>query len=193
MATKIRLNRVGRKHQPSYRIVVAGSMHAQGGRITETIGKYNPRTHPSYIEVDEPRALYWLRQGAEMTDSVGSLFRQVGILKKLADGAEGDGVVVAGDPQGKTILADRPGAASPKAGEPEETAAESKPEAKPKGKAKAKADTEPKAAPASETSGAEAAKAEDSSGEAPAADPELDEVAEADGGDTKKEKQDAES
>lgn len=140
MATRIRLSRVGRKRQASFRIVVAGSMHAAGGRITETIGKYNPRTHPSYIEVNEERALYWLRQGAKMSESVGSLFRKTGILKKLAEGAEGAGVVTIGDPNGKTITADRPGAkkskkataaeaAEPEAAGPEAAVEEAAPEA----------------------------------------------------------------
>ena len=103
MATRIRLRRVGRKKQASFRIVVAGGMHARSGRVTETIGKYNPRTSPSYIEVDEKRALYWLRQGAQASEKVQSLFRKTGILKKLADGAEGEGVVTIGDMRGKTL------------------------------------------------------------------------------------------
>jgi small subunit ribosomal protein S16 len=129
MATRIRLSRVGRKHQPSFRIVVAGSMHAAGGRVTETIGKYNPRTHPSYIEVNEERALYWLRQGAKMSESVGSLFRKTGVLKKLAEGAEGTGVVTIGDPNGKTITADRPGAKKSKKATAAEATAAAVPEA----------------------------------------------------------------
>ena len=67
MATRIRLRRVGRKKQASFRIVVAGGMHARGGRVTETIGKYNPRTEPSFIEVDEKRALHWLSKGDLMS------------------------------------------------------------------------------------------------------------------------------
>lgn len=134
MATRIRLRRVGRKKQASFRIVVAGSMHARSGRMTESIGKYNPRTRPSYVEIDEPRALHWLRQGAKMSPSVESLFRQGGILKKFADGAEGEGIVRIGDPQGKTIHPPDPSkkkAAAPteaKAAEAE-TPAEAKPEA----------------------------------------------------------------
>jgi small subunit ribosomal protein S16 len=108
MATRIRLRRVGRKRQASFRIVVAGSVHAREGRVTETIGKYNPRTDPSYIEIDEKRALYWLRQGAEMSSSVSALFRKAGVLKKLADGAEGEEKVVIGDADGQTVLAGRP-------------------------------------------------------------------------------------
>ncbi len=105
------MRRVGRKKQASFRIVVAGSMHANSGRISETIGKYNPRTSPSHIEVDEARALHWLREGAELSESVRPLFRKVGLLRKFAEGEEGEGVVAQGDPQGKTVLATRPTAA----------------------------------------------------------------------------------
>jgi small subunit ribosomal protein S16 len=102
MATRIRLRKVGRKKQASFRIVVAGGMHARSGRVTETIGKYNPRTEPTFIEVDEKRALYWLSQGAQPSGKVESLFRQTGIMKKLADGVEGEGVVSIGRVDGKT-------------------------------------------------------------------------------------------
>jgi small subunit ribosomal protein S16 len=102
MATRIRLRRVGRKQQGSFRIIVAGSQHAQDGRLSETIGKYNPRTEPAYLEIDEKRALHWMRQGAELSESVAPLFRRAGILKKFSEGAEGEGVVKMGDPQGPT-------------------------------------------------------------------------------------------
>ncbi len=138
MATRIRLRRVGRKKQASFRIVVAGSIHARSGRITEAIGKYNPRTHPSYVEIDEVRALHWLRQGARLSESVEPLFRKAGILQKFAEGSEGEGVTVIGDGQGQTVLATRPAAAR--------TTAEPKPkaEAKEKPKAEAKKEPEPK-------------------------------------------------
>jgi len=148
MATRIRLRKVGRKKQASFRIVVAGSMHARGGRITETIGKYNPRTDPSYIEVDEKRALYWLRQGAMVSEGVEPLFRKAGILKKFADGAEGEGVVVIGDAQGSTIRPPKGKEAKAKAAKPEkaeEKPAEEKPADEKPAEAAAKA-PEPEAA-----------------------------------------------
>lgn len=104
MATKIRLRRIGRKKQAAYRIVVAGSMHARDGRNSETIGRYNPRTEPVFIQIDEVRALHWLRQGAEASDSVRSLFRKTGLLKKLAEGAEGEGVTTIGDSRARTTV-----------------------------------------------------------------------------------------
>lgn len=124
MATRIRLSRVGRKKQASFRIVVAGSMHARSGRVTETIGRYNPRTYPAHIEVNEERALYWLRQGAKMSDSVGSLFRKTGVLRKYASGEEGSGVASIGDVGGKTLLADRPTGKQSKKAEAAQAAAE---------------------------------------------------------------------
>ncbi len=158
MATRIRLKKVGRKKQASFRIVVAGSMHARGGRVTETIGKYNPRTYPSYIEIDTGRALHWLREGAQMSESVSALFRQAGVLKQYAEGAEAEGVVVIGDPQGKTRLADRTGGVPPT----QATAVKAEPEVK-TAKAEPKAKTakaEPEAKTATAEPEAEAAAAE---------------------------------
>jgi small subunit ribosomal protein S16 len=108
MATRIRLRRVGRKKQASFRIVVAGSMHSRGGRVTETIGKYNPRTEPTFIEIDEKRAIYWIGKGARLSGKVESLFRQTGIMRKVAEGAEGEGVVTIGSVDGKTVRPPKP-------------------------------------------------------------------------------------
>ena len=179
MATRIRLRRVGRKKQASFRIVVAGSMHARGGRITETIGRYNPRTEPSYIEVDEKRALYWLRQGALVSEGVEPLFRKTGIMKKFADGAEGEGVTVIGDAQGGTTHAPKAGRPKKKAAKAEEKPAEAAAEA-PEPEAAAEA-PEPEAA--AETPEPEAA--------AEAAEPEA--APEAPEAEAEEEKQEAES
>lgn len=162
MATRIRLRRVGRKKQATFRIVVAGSIHARSGRITETIGKYNPRTHPSYVEIDEVRALHWLRQGARLSESVEPLFRKAGILQKFAEGAAGEGVTVIGDGQGKTVLATRPAAARSGAAT-EEPEAEAKEEPKAEAKAEAKEETkaEPEAKAEAKEEAEEAAEAKD--------------------------------
>ena len=184
MATRIRLSRVGRKHQASFRIVVAGGMHARGGRVTETIGKYNPRTYPSFIEIDEKRALHWLREGAKMSESVDSLFRKTGILTKLAAGEEGEGIVTVGDAQGKTIMGDRPTMKkSKKAVKAEASAAEAPapaevaaPEAEP---SEAKApEAEPTEAAAPEAEAAEAVVPEAEAAEAPEAEADAPEVEE---------------
>ncbi len=81
---KIRLRRVGAKKQPSYRVVVADSESPRDGRFIETIGHYNPLTNPSTIQIDEARALHWLRQGAQPTEAVAKMLRDLGIMDKMA-------------------------------------------------------------------------------------------------------------
>lgn len=85
MPTHIRLSRVGRNKQGSFRIVVSDSSHARDGRNTEQIGHYNARPEPSEIVVDEERALHWLREGAVPTSTVLSLFKKTGLWKRWRD------------------------------------------------------------------------------------------------------------
>jgi small subunit ribosomal protein S16 len=70
---KIRLMRVGKKKQPSYRVVVADSRSPRDGRIIEAIGNYQPRLEPSGVTIDSERAVYWLQQGAQPSDQVRKL------------------------------------------------------------------------------------------------------------------------
>lgn len=70
---KIRLMRVGKRKQPSYRVVVADSRSPRDGRIIESIGHYQPRKDPSEIAIDSDRALYWLKQGAQPSNTVRNL------------------------------------------------------------------------------------------------------------------------
>lgn len=72
---KIRLMRVGKRKQPSFRVVVADSRSPRDGRIIEALGHYHPRREPSVVEIDNERALYWLRNGAQPSDSVRQLLR----------------------------------------------------------------------------------------------------------------------
>lgn len=81
---KIRLRRVGAKKQPSYRVVVADSRSPRDGRFIEIIGFYNPRTEPPTVEIEEERALYWLSNGAQPTDSVTRLLNHFGTMDRLA-------------------------------------------------------------------------------------------------------------
>lgn len=83
MSVKIRLKRVGKKKQPSYRVVVADSRKARNGRIIERIGTYLPRTDPSVIEINEDRALDWLRQGAQPSEKVQKLLQTVGVWDRF--------------------------------------------------------------------------------------------------------------
>jgi small subunit ribosomal protein S16 len=75
---KIRLMRVGKKKQPSYRVVVADSRSPRDGRIIEAIGHYHPRHEPSEITIDNERALHWLQRGAQPSDQVRKLLQITG-------------------------------------------------------------------------------------------------------------------
>jgi small subunit ribosomal protein S16 len=79
---KIRLRRVGRKNAPFYRILVADSQSPRDGKFIEIIGQYAPRQSEGSLNVDEERANYWLSVGAQPTDTVRSLLRRAGILKR---------------------------------------------------------------------------------------------------------------
>lgn len=80
---KIRLRRVGKKKQPSYRVVIADSRAPRDGDFIEIIGHYNPLTDPPTVVIDEDRALKWLRQGAQPTQTVASLLNRLGIMDKF--------------------------------------------------------------------------------------------------------------
>ena len=79
MAVKIRLRRMGAKKKPFYRIIVADSRSPRDGRFIEEIGTYDPLKDPSEIKVIEEKALKWLSEGAQPTDTVRKLFKRVGI------------------------------------------------------------------------------------------------------------------
>ncbi len=72
---KIRLKRVGKRKQPSYRVVVADERSPRDGRNIESIGSYDPRREPSEIRIDNERALYWLQRGAQPSAPVAKLLR----------------------------------------------------------------------------------------------------------------------
>ena len=78
MATRIRLRRMGAKKRPFYRVVVADQRSPRDGRFIEIIGKYHPLNDPSLIEIDEERALHWLRVGAQPSDQVRNLMSRSG-------------------------------------------------------------------------------------------------------------------
>lgn len=75
---RIRFRRVGLKGQPSYRIVVTDKRNPRDGRFIEIIGHHNPRTEPTTDVIDEARALYWMSQGAQPSESVLSLMKRTG-------------------------------------------------------------------------------------------------------------------
>ena len=75
---KIRLRRMGAKKNPYYRVVVADSKSPRDGRFIEEIGTYNPVTQPSEINIDMERAEYWIKNGAQPTDTVRALIKKAG-------------------------------------------------------------------------------------------------------------------
>lgn len=87
---RIRLRRVGFRNQPSYRIVVAEKESPRDGRFLEIVGFYNPRTNPSELEIKEDRVFNWLEHGAQPSESVSSLFKQVGLLERFTRSQKGE-------------------------------------------------------------------------------------------------------
>jgi small subunit ribosomal protein S16 len=79
MAVRIRLTRVGSKKNPIYRVVVADSRSPRDGRFIEIIGRYNPQTDPSTIELDEAKVKDWIAKGAQPSAPVTRLMKAAGI------------------------------------------------------------------------------------------------------------------
>ena len=84
MAVKLRLKRMGSKQKPFYRIVAADSRFPRDGRFIETVGTYDPIKKDADVTVDEEKALKWLNNGAQPTDTVRSIFASKGIMAKYA-------------------------------------------------------------------------------------------------------------
>jgi small subunit ribosomal protein S16 len=94
VAVKIRLKRLGKLKTPHYRIVVADSRKARDGRVIEEIGRYVPTNHPSIIEVNSERALYWLGVGAQPTEQVLVLLKLTGDYQKSKGDASAKNTVL---------------------------------------------------------------------------------------------------
>ena len=90
MATKIRLQRRGRKHYAFYSIVIADSRAPRDGKFTEKIGTYNPNTNPATVELNFERALWWVNNGATPTDTVRNILSREGVylMKHLQGGVK---------------------------------------------------------------------------------------------------------
>ncbi len=88
MATRIRLQRFGKKNAPFYHVVIADGRAPRDGRFIEKIGYYNPMTNPASINIDFDRALYWVEVGADPSDTVRSLLKREGVymMKHLKGG-----------------------------------------------------------------------------------------------------------
>ncbi|MGH3043282.1 MAG: 30S ribosomal protein S16 [Gaiellaceae bacterium] len=79
MATRIRLARVGSKKNPIYRVVVADARSPRDGRFIEIVGRYNPQTDPSTIDLDADKIKDWISKGAQPSDRVKRLMQTQGI------------------------------------------------------------------------------------------------------------------
>ena len=90
MATKIRLQRHGRKGYAFYSIVIADVRAPRDGKFTEKIGTYNPNTNPATVDLKFDRALYWVEVGAEPTDTVRNILSREGVymMKHLRGGVK---------------------------------------------------------------------------------------------------------
>jgi small subunit ribosomal protein S16 len=82
VSVKIRLMRMGKKKQPTYRVVVADGRSPRDGRYIEIVGQYRPREEPSHFAVDDEKVLGWLHQGAQPTDQVHRLLVNAGIWER---------------------------------------------------------------------------------------------------------------
>ena len=87
---RIRLQRVGAKKQPSYRIVAIDSRSPRGGRAIEVLGSYNPRTEPETVTVNGDRALYWLSNGAQPSRATKRILEKEGVWAQFTQAKQGD-------------------------------------------------------------------------------------------------------
>jgi small subunit ribosomal protein S16 len=85
VAVRIRLRRMGAKKAPFYRIVVADSRSPRDGRFIEEIGYYDPLKDPAVININEEKALDWLKKGAQLSETAKALFNKAGVLKKTVE------------------------------------------------------------------------------------------------------------
>ncbi len=80
---RIRLRRTGATKQPHYRIVVADARAPRDGKYIDLVGHYDPLTEPATIDVDTEKAIRWVQQGAQMTETVEKLFARAGVLDQV--------------------------------------------------------------------------------------------------------------
>src|SRR6476620_9949242 len=118
--------RVGKKEQPSYRVVVTDSRSPRDGRFIEVLGQYAPREDPSVVSIDSDRALHWLRVGAQPTEQVGKLLEISGVWAayKQAVGKDAASKPKAKTPKVKKVVEKPEPAAAPAAAPAAEAAGE---------------------------------------------------------------------
>ena len=121
---RIRLRRVGLKKQPQYRMVVAENEWPRDGRFLEIVGRYNPRTNPETVEVNEERMYHWLKNGALPTESVAKLLTKQGTMgrfERVQKGEDAQAVLAEAQTAAETARAN-----TPRRTQPDTAAAKSK-------------------------------------------------------------------
>ena len=154
MATKIRLQRHGRKSYAFYSIVIADARAPRDGRFTEKIGTYNPNTDPATVDLNFERALHWVLCGAQPTDTVRNILSKEGVyMKKHLLGGVAKGAFTEAEAEAKFNAwkeNKQTGLAALKAKQEEAKKAEAKARLEAEKKATALAAAEEAAAPAEE-------------------------------------------
>jgi small subunit ribosomal protein S16 len=119
VAVKIRLMRVGKKKQPTYRVVVADERSPRDGRFIEIIGQYAPRREPSLVTVDADKAVSWLQKGAQPTEQAAKVLTIAGVWDayRTATGHEAKAKPAPRTPKPKTVKAENAEGAAPAAAE----------------------------------------------------------------------------
>jgi small subunit ribosomal protein S16 len=160
MTTRIRLRRMGSNKRPFFRVVVADQRSPRDGRFIENIGKYHPLEDPSVIDIDQDRALHWLRVGAQPSDQVRNLMQKTGIWDEFVRERPSAAAAPTKEREQKERISKKAKEkAEAAAAEPPEAAAEpSEPVAEP----------EPEVAEAAAAEGVEAVEAEAPADQAPA-------------------------
>jgi small subunit ribosomal protein S16 len=126
VAVKIRLMRVGKKKQPTYRVVVADSRNQRDGRFIEILGQYEPRHDPSSINLDADRAVHWLRHGAQPTETVAKILEVAGVWDayKTATGKDAAAKPKPRTPKAKAVKETKAEATAPASAASEEPASD---------------------------------------------------------------------
>ena len=102
MATKIRLQRFGKKGKPFYHVVVADARAPRDGKFIERLGSYNPNTNPATIEINFEKALDWVNKGAQPTDTCRAILSYKGVMyKKHLEGGVKKGALTAEQAEAK--------------------------------------------------------------------------------------------
>ena len=122
VAVRLRLMRMGKKKQPTYRVVAADARSPRDGRFIEIVGTYNPRTDPSDISIDNAKAVRWLRDGAQPTDRVVKLLKVSGAWEAFENGTTVEELEEAAKAEAAAAAADADGAADSNEGDVPATA-----------------------------------------------------------------------